>query len=416
MRFLLWILTFCMAGLAIADESTPEGLAAARKDGDTFAQIELIRRSMDGGPGDQARISELAELWLEAGDDEMAAKTLESLPDAPQDLAARIKARKLLTRDKDLARAIAALQSVKEPSPATLNELQGLLARQGDWPGQASVLTRMLAMEKSAPLLMTRADAFRQAGEFQKAIQDARAAAAFAPEDSSVRNGLPSFERLERAMTSISKASATLKKSPSNLGALLRRSAAYAAAELPNQAAADAKAALSIMPDSLAAAILLAYNSSDEPVLPIFSYLPKPPDDAMAALTKWDEQVAVNSDEARVNRLVFLNQRIGQPTLAWREASDVLSREPDDSRAAMEGLLAATLLNERRKTGAAWAKLMSLQPSSAQKASAMEAMAAMFFRLSDFSNSAKFAALSDQTSPSDSAKRILADAEARLAR
>ena len=416
MKRIIWLLASVLASASVAGEPLSDQLAAATKDGDASAQIEILTRMLDQNPADDEKRTELVELWLQSGDVEMAAQSMKAGSSVSEDLAARVAAQTFIVRDQDLPAAISTLEAVKKPSAATLNDLQSLLGRQGDWTAQARVLTTLLAIQKSAPLLVARAEALRRGGEFSRAIQDVRAASAMVPDDPSVRAARPSFERLERSMATIAKASTTLKKSPTNLGALLRRAAAYSAAGLPALAFADAKAALTVMPDSLSAAIISAYNSPDQPTLPISTYLPQPSDEALAGLITWDESVAALTEKARLNRLVFVNQQIGQPALAWHEAADVLSREPRSSRAALEGLLAAAALNEQRKTGAAWAKLRSLDPSTEEKAAATEAMAAMFFRLSDFSNAAKFAAMSVQTKPSDSASRILADAEGRLAR
>lgn len=404
------LLAACAVAAPLDDQ-----LAAARKDGDTFSHVEILQRMLEAKPDDVALRCDAAEMWLSAGDAAAAMRLVGGRSDVPAGLLARASA--MQAGADDPGNAIRILSEVRPDDAGVLDDLQRRLAQKGDAAARVEVLKRLVAVRgKDAGLLVALAEARRDAGDYSGAMKDIKAAALLEPGSASVRSSLPAFERLERVMPVIAKTSATLKKSPKDAGALLRRSAAFAAAGVQAQAVADARAALEVMPDSLAGAILLAYNSDDEPELPVSRSFPAPCDEALAALIDCDVAVTEGREGAEVERVILLNRSIGQGNLAVREAAEVSRREPGNLAAARECLFAATAANDRRLAGAAWAKVRTLNPPAEVRAACLEALAAMFFRAADFSNAADFAAESDKAMASDSAKQIWRDAEGRLAR
>jgi len=413
MKPLLWLLFFGVAAVAVAGDHLPNQLAAARSEENEFSQVEILQRMVEANPTDKLR-EELIEAWLRVGDSSMAGASVEAFPQAPESLVARVKARNLATEKKDIAAAIAVLQAVKSPSPALLVDLQGLLATQKKWPAVVEVITRQIAVKKTAKLLLSRGLARRSAGDFGKAIQDVRSAAKLDRDEPNVLSTLVVFERLEKMFALIKEKSATLAKNPKDFMALLKRSAAYAAVGLPSEAAADAQSALTLLPDSLAAALVLAYSSEAPARLPISRAQPEPSDDDMGRLIALDADVAAGVEGARLTRLKFVNAFVGQPALAHHEALDLLAREPKNSAAALEELFAAVLLDNRKLVGTAWARMRMLAPTDEQNAMALVALSGWYFRSSDFANAAKFAAMSQEVAPSPNAKRLFDDAQARL--
>ncbi len=256
-------LAFChtAAGASLRDQ-----LALAEKDEDTYAQIELIRRILDKEPGDDALRERLANLWLSVEDFDMAASTVHDWKAAPEALSVRVLATVLFVRDGKKAEAVNMLEAFVAGHPENIEmtrQLAGYLDGIGEQRRIVDLLSRTPGVEKDAGLLVSRALARRKLRDFAGALQDFEAANRADPEDETVANNRPAFDRLRTALAGINAANAVLAEKPGDAAALVSRAYWYLSTGFANGPAfEDAEAARRIDPKSIAALILLAEASS----------------------------------------------------------------------------------------------------------------------------------------------------------
>jgi tetratricopeptide (TPR) repeat protein len=256
-------LTFCHTanGLSLRDQ-----LALAEKDEDTYAQIELIRRSLDKEPGDEALRAELAELWLSAEDFDMAEKTVQDWKSAPEALRASVLATVLYVRDGKKAEAVGLLEGFVAKHPEdleTTRQLVRYLDQMGEQKKILDLLSKASGVDNDAGLLVSRALARRKLRDFTGALGDFEAAEKADGENEAVSNNRPAFDRLRTALAGIEAANAVLAEKPADTAALVSRAYWYLATGFANEPAfADAEAARGIDPKSVAALILFAEASN----------------------------------------------------------------------------------------------------------------------------------------------------------
>ena len=178
-----------------------EQIKLARGDLDKYAEIELLRRWVDGHPDDQAALQNLASLWLGIADFGMAAETLKLVKEPG--FLARSNAEILLRRNENLDEALAILRDRTAAAPkdrGSLLLLSEYLAKGAHYPEQIAVLDSLIKEKADAGLYLDRAAARLASEDPEGALADFRRASADDPDGERVRNKRASFERLEKAL------------------------------------------------------------------------------------------------------------------------------------------------------------------------------------------------------------------------
>lgn len=249
------------AGLSLRDQ-----LALAEKDDDPHAQIEVIRRILEKEPGDAELREQLAGLWLSVEDYNMAESTVRDWREAPESLRVSVLATVFFVRDGKKHEAIAVLERYMAKHPEDLEatrQLAGYLDGVGEQKRVVELLSKAPGVEGDASLLVSRALARRQLQDFAEALTDFSAAEKADPEDESVVNNRPSFDRLRAALAGIDAAGAILAQKPDDSAALISRAYWYLSTDFANESAfQDAGAARRSEPKSVAALILFAEASN----------------------------------------------------------------------------------------------------------------------------------------------------------
>ena len=264
--FTLVLVLFLALGHTAAGLSLREQLALAEKDEDTYAQIELIRRILEQEPRDTALRARLADLWLSIDDLEMAESIVRDWQQAPAALRAKVLATVLFVREGKKTEAVALLERYLAEHPEDLGmtrRLAGYLDKMGEPKKAVDLLSKAPGVETDAGLLVARAGARRRLQDFAGALRDFEAADRTDPENESVVNNRPSFDRLRTAVAGIRAASNVLAEQPGDSAALISRAYWYLSTDAANGAAFnDAEAARNVDPHSVAALILFAEASS----------------------------------------------------------------------------------------------------------------------------------------------------------
>ena len=180
--------------------------------------------------------------------------------------ARRFLATVLFVRDGKKTEAVALLERYLAEHPEDLEmtrQLAGYLDEMGEQKKAVDLLSKAPGVETDARLLVARALARRSLQDFAGALKDFETADRIDPEDESVINNRPSFDRLRTAVAGIRAASNVLAEQPQDSAALISRAYWYLSTGAANGAAFnDAEAARKVDPGSVAALILFAEASS----------------------------------------------------------------------------------------------------------------------------------------------------------
>ena len=185
---------------------------------------------------------------------------------APAALRAKVLATVLFVRDGKKTEAVALLERYLAEHPEDLEmtrQLAGYLDKMGEQKKAIDLLSKAPGVETDARLLVARALARRSLQDFAGALRDFEAADRIDPENESVINNRPSFDRLRTAVAGIRAASNVLAEQPGDSAALISRAYWYLSTGAANGAAFnDAEAAQKVDPGSVAALILFAEASN----------------------------------------------------------------------------------------------------------------------------------------------------------
>ena len=341
-------------GLSLRDQ-----FALAKKDEDTHAQIELIRRILDGEPDDVELRERLAGLWLSVEDYDMAESTVREWTEAPESVRARVLGTVLFVRDQKKEEAVALLEGYLAGHPDDLEitrQLAGYLDEMGENQKAVDLLNKAPGVEEDAGLLVSRALARRKLQDFASALKDFAAAERLDSEDESVVRNRPSFERLRAALTGIDAASAILAGKPDDLSARLSRAYWYLSTGVASgPALEDAEAARRIDSSSVVALLLFAEASnqvgrfSARDALDKFQVdvsRPVPALQVLDRLSGYDGQLAKNPKD--ISALLARGRELGnnaqQYRLAIRDAEAVLAIDPGSAKARAEKIFALVKL------------------------------------------------------------------------
>ena len=346
--FTLVIALFMALGHTAAGFSLREQLALAESDEDTYAQIELIRRILEKEPRDAVLRGRLAELWLSIDDLEMSESTVREWPEAPAALRAKVLATVLFVREGKKTEAAALLERYLAEHPEDLEmtrQLASYLDKMGEQKKAVDLLSKAPGVETDARLLVARALARRGLQDFAGALKDFEAADRIDPENESVINNRPSFDRLRTAVAGIRAASNVLAEQPGDSAALISRAYWFLSTGAANGAAFDdAEAVQKVDPGSMAALILFAEASNRtgrlspkdaREKLEVDVSKPIPTLAILDNLWRQDRQISKDPKDvsALLRRSTELRENAQQPLLALRDGRSALSLDPKSAAA-----------------------------------------------------------------------------------
>lgn len=371
-------------------------LALAKKDGDAHAQIELIRRILDGSPSDDSLKGELAKLWLAVGDYDMAERLIAGWQDVPPALKARVLAEVLDRRDGKRSEAIAILdrQLASQPEDLeTVRQLVRYLNAAGEQERIITLLTKAPGADKDPGLLVARADAKRQALDFDGALQDFARAEHIDGENPAVTANRPAFARLATAVQNIRPATEAIAADSHDAGSLISRAHWYLYAGVPAPALQDARAALAIVPGSVAAVLVssqaqaalgkLSFREARENLSVDLSKAVTPAE--LGRVFLQDSALAKNPGDAaalaaRSAGLAGLQQYL----LALNDAKAALRITPDNGTAHVQKILCLVRLDRRDEAAGAVREFAASKPAKDQLAAALSILAEANFQASQF--------------------------------
>ena len=230
-------------------------------------------------------------------------------------------------------------------------------------------------MEKDAGLLVARALARRSLQDFDGAVKDFEAADRTDPEDESVVNNRPAFDRLRTAVAGIRAASNVLAEQPKDAAALISRAYWYLSTDAANALALDdAEAARGLDPKSVAALILFAEASSragrlapkeatDELAVDVSKPIP-----SLTVLDQlWRQDRQISKDPKNISALLErsreLQENAQQYLLALRDAESALSIDPNNALARAAKMSALVKLGRMEEAFAELSAVGSAKPS-----------------------------------------------------
>lgn len=237
-------------------------LKLAEQENDRPAQIEITRRILAQDPNDNTLRSQLLQLWLDDGDYDMAERTLDDWRDAPGNVSASARAIILMAHghSNDAIRVLEEYHAKAPDDLAITRQLSGYLA--GDPSRQLALLEAAPGVAENPDLLVSRAFARLYLQDYQDALADFAIADKADPQCYAVKSNRAEFDRVRVASDGIRQASEQLAQNPRDFSARTRRaywylSLGYRATPL-EKAASDGEAALTLVPGSSAARIMLA--------------------------------------------------------------------------------------------------------------------------------------------------------------
>jgi len=403
-----------------ADSDLQGQLDLARKEGDTPARIELLRRWLDIHPDDPGAVSELVSQWLRLPDFDMAERALTQATDPG--LVARTHAEVALRRAEKIQDALAILRQRAEVAPkdrASRLLLAEYLGRADERPEQIAVLDGLIAEQSQVGLLMDRADAKLATEDADGALADFRRAAAAGPDTKRVRREHPKFERLEVAVAEIAK----LEKLPPSPQVDFTKSYFFLWGGLPNRGLAEMKTGRRVWPDSVYAQILEARALVALGQLTAQKAL----EDRLVDVNAWEEEkarngilraeaaLAKNPDDKKscLARATWLHEA-GQEALARKDAESVLESEPA-SIPALHLAAAIALRQDDLSAATAYArKLQSLKAPREVLADVYAGLAEKAFAQSKIPLALDFAAQSLDAKPTARAWKVKSASHTRL--
>jgi tetratricopeptide (TPR) repeat protein len=366
------ILLFGLAWIPLAKgtEVLSAQREAAFKDGDHYAEIEIIRRMLDEDPSDAELKTSLIRLWVDINDLTMAEQALTAWPEAPAGLRATTSA-KVQVQKGDLAGAEATLTHYLQTTPGDREATQLLASFYAQDPTKLrDFLNASPLTEKDQGLMLRRAAAQRSLGNYEAALADYALAKKLEPESALIRDVSPAYERLAQALPALQASQAILSKEPEDFSALLQWAYYAFYADLPRQQVQSyAEKALQRDASAMAPRLLLAKTVplSSGQILSTYgvdSSQPLPEAGAFDQLVKLDIDVAKDPTAAspRLKRAFLLGEPPPQYRLALSEALAVLKTQENNKEAAVEVVYAASRLNDLSTAREWMAKLAALRP------------------------------------------------------
>lgn len=371
-------------------------LKEAEEANDAHAQIELIRRILDQEPDTDLR-EQLAELWLEVGDYEMAEQVVTEWKTVPAPVRAHVLAEVLYRRDEKPEEAIAILESYLAGQPGDLKimrQLTGYLNATGQNKKVVELLTKTPGANKETDLLVMRANAKRRLLDLDGALKDFAEAEQSDPESSAVTSDRTAFERLKISVENIQIATAAMKEHPTDLGPVISRAHWYLYAGVSAPALKDAEAAQAMAPDSVAALLLMAQAKGSLGQLSQREAREKyeldiskspPPLEALGRLLKYDVALLQNPREAAAlaGRSAELTD-IQQYQRGLSDANAALEIDPNNETAHFEKIYALVKLGQRDEAGGALRVFIAAKPAKDKLAGALSALTEASFGASQF--------------------------------
>lgn len=411
LRFLL-----CVIGLAgsIHAATLEEQLALAEEKNDSHAQIELLRRLLDKDPRNADWNEQLAALWLEVGDYDMAEAALKAWTDAPENKRLVATAEILYHRDDKAPEAIALLEGYLKSHPEDI-EVTRELADYLDATNQPEKIVTLLSaapgVDGKPDLVVDRALARRELGDYDGALADFALAKKLDPNGSPVTSNVAAFDRLETALPHIKAAGEALKAEPEKFQTLIAR--AYWHTTLgfsPKEGMADAEAAIEAAPGSALAVILYAMNANNGGGLhaadarakyAVDVSKPLPSDKVIDQLLNLDVVVAKEPSNmaALAQRAFVLNDEPKQYLLAIKDADAVLAASPKNADAQLEKIYALVKLQKTNDVITELATLEAMKPAKDKLATALSYATDAAFADSRFPMALDFASRAIGLSP-----------------
>ena len=387
--FPLWLfITFVFCRTAFGD-ALRDQLGFAEKDGDVYAQIELIRRILDKDRDESELREKLAGLWLSVEDYDMAESTMREWKDAPEEIRASVLAAVLFVRDQKRAEAVAMLESYLAGHPENLEitrQLADYLHAMGEEQRVVDLLSRTPALQTDAELMVSRALARGKLLDFAGALEDLAAAEQLDPEDESVVKARPAFDRLQAALPGIEAASALLADKPDDTAARISRAYWYLATDFASGSAfEDAEAARRLDPSAVGARILFAEAANKLGRLSAKEALdqidvdvakPIPALDVLDRIHRYDVELSKDSKNVRAHLARSeACERAQQFQLALRDAESALAIEPANVRARAQMISALVKLGRFEDATGELRALEAAKPSGEVMARALSNLA-----------------------------------------
>jgi hypothetical protein len=250
-------------------------LAAAEKDDDKDAVVELSRRILETTPGDSKLWEKLARKQFEQKDYDRCEATLDHWEKA-------VKPRPTMVEDLrgDIAfekeghkkaephwLAFLATKPNRDQAAATCAKLADACVAQSRWAENLEYRTRIVALKENAANRVGRATALLRLHRWDEAYTDINKANSLDSSDATVKEWLPQFERLTKFLPRLKELDAEIAKGPKDAAPLLEQARIFTLADRPLLALENSQKALKLQPDSMRARIQAgeAFLDTNEP-------------------------------------------------------------------------------------------------------------------------------------------------------
>ena len=279
---ILGLVVFLLAAhwLQAAPNNLPQlraQLAAAEKDDDKDAVVELSRRILEITPADSKIWEKLAREQFEIKDYDRCDATLDRWekavkprPAAIEDLRGDIAfERDGYTKAEPHWVAFLATKPNRDAAVATCAKLADASVAGSRWTENLEYRTRIVAFKDTAANRVSRATSLLRLHRWDEAYADMTKANKLDPSDSTVKEWLPQFERLARFLPRLKELDADIARSPNDSAPLLEQARVFTVADRPLLALENSQKALTLQPDSMRARIqageaFLDTNEADE--------------------------------------------------------------------------------------------------------------------------------------------------------
>lgn len=269
---ILGLLVFLIAGASLqaaGGHDLPQlrvQLAAAEKDDDKDAVVELSRRILEITPTDSKIWDKLAHKQFEQKDYDRCESTLarwekavKPRPAVVEDLRGDIAfERDGYEKAEPHWLAFLATKPNREDTVATYAKLADACVAKSRWTENLDYRARIVALKDTAANRVGLAIALLRLHRWDEAYTDIDKANKLDPSDSSVKEWLPQFERLTRFLPRLKELDSEISRSPNDPGPLLEQARIFTMADRPLLALEDSQKALKLQPDSMRARIQTA--------------------------------------------------------------------------------------------------------------------------------------------------------------
>ena len=228
-------------------------LAAAQKETDKPAIIELSRRIVEADPQDSTTWETLARTQFEVAEYERCTATLNAWANAVKPAPAVLDDLRgdVAEARKDHKAAERYWRSYIMADPEAidgLEKLADLCAGEKRWRDAVEFRTRALALDETAVGRIRRANLYLELHEWDKALDDSDKANALDPSDATVKEWLPKFELLRKFIHRIKVLDTQIGKSQGVAVLWLDRARLFTLADRSNLALADCRQAMNLGP------------------------------------------------------------------------------------------------------------------------------------------------------------------------